>query len=204
MEIKDGTIDTTWLGPESWLGVRLGTWILIVSLLSLPFLTEYVFAKQDWYKRLSTNALLQRRLVYTMGVLLLPLVGYLVYLLWLMVLNGVSENGFIWIPQGVLVFAAVGLFLAKGSLLLWKPLEGAYHLRNWKQGYVEVFRDGLEFGIGGLLLGLATGDRATVDDTAFAFGILGMVLSIIGEIIRCFRRLRHADAPARPTLVNEP
>jgi len=30
LEIKDGVVDITWLGPESWLGVRLGIWILIV------------------------------------------------------------------------------------------------------------------------------------------------------------------------------
>ena len=190
MEIKDGMIDITWLGPESWLGVRLGTWILIVSLLSLLFLIELVFAKQDWYKRFNNNTLLQRRLLYvTVALLLPPLSGYLIYLLGLEVLDGVRENGFIWIPQGVLVFAAAGLFFAKGSLLLWKPLAGADRPRNWRQGYVGVFRDGLEFGIVGLLVGLATGDRVAVDEAAFAFGIFGIILSIIGEIIRWFRHL---------------
>ena len=187
MEIKDGMIDITWLGPESWLGVRLGTWILIVSLLSLLFLIEHVFAKQDWYKRFKNNALLQRRLLYIVAALLVPVAGYAIYLLGLEVVNSVRGNGFIWIPQGVLVFAAVGLFSAKGSLLLWKPLEGPDYPRNWRQGYVGVFRDGLEFGIVGLLVGLATGDRATVDEAAFAFGILGVILSIVGEAIRCFR-----------------
>ena len=134
-----------------------------------------------------------------MAVLLLPVAGYAIYLLWLEVLNGVRENGFVWIPQGVLVFAAVGLFSAKGSLLLWKPLEGANHPRNWREGYVGVFRDGLEFGIVGVLVGLATRDRVAVDDAAFAFGIFGIILSIIGETIRCFRHLRHADVDARTT-----
>ncbi|MDE2838707.1 MAG: hypothetical protein OXL97_14565 [Chloroflexota bacterium] len=190
-------IDITWLGPESWLGVRLGTWILIVFLLSLPFLMEYVFAKQDWYKRFNDNALLQRRLFYTMAPLLLLVMGYGIYLLVLEVTSGVREFGFVWIPQGVLVFAAAGLFLAKGSLLLWKPLEGPNYTRNWRQGYVGVFRDGLEFSIVGLLLGLATGDRAAVDDAAFAFGILGIILSIIGETIKCFRHLRRTAGDAR-------
>lgn len=139
-----------------------------------------------------------------MWALLLPLMGYAIYLLGLMVLSGVSENGFIWIPQGMLVFAAMGLFWAKGSLLLWKPLEGADRPRNWRQGYVGVFRDGLEFGIVGLLVGLATGDRVAVDEAAFAFGILGIILSIIGETIRCFRLLRCGDSPARTTPSSEP
>ena len=118
MEIKDGMIDITWLGPESWLGVRLGIWILIVSLLlSLQFLMEHVFAKQDWYKRLNDSARFQRCLLYVTAALFLLFMGYALYLLGLEVLNGVRENGFVWILQGVLVFAAVVLFYAKGSLL---------------------------------------------------------------------------------------
>ena len=128
-KVKDGMIDITWLGPESWLGVRLGTWILIVSLLSLLFLIEHVFAKQDWYRRFNNNALLQRRLLYIVAALLVPVAGYAIYLLGLEVVNSVRGNGFIWIPQGVLVFAAVGLFSAKGSLLLWKPLEARLRWR---------------------------------------------------------------------------
>ena len=203
MEIKDGMIDITWLGPE-WLGVRLGIWILIVSLLVPLFLMEHVFAKQDWHKRFNNNALLQLRLLYIVSALFVPVAGYAIYLLGLEVRNGVSENGFIWIPQGVLVFAAMGLFLAKGSLLLWKPLEGADRPRNWRQGYVGVFRDGLEFGIVGLLLGLASGDRVAVDEAAFAFGIFGIILSIIGEAIWCFRHLRSADAAAQTTSLSKP
>lgn len=190
MEIKAGMVDITWLGPESWLGVRLGTWILIAIVLILLFLKEHVFAKQDWYKRLNDNALLQRRLFYTITPLLLLVGVYAIYLLALQLLNGVRDNGFVWIPQGVLVFAAAALFCAKGWLLLCKPLEGAGYPRNWKEGYVGVFRDGLEFGIVGLLLGLAAGDRLAVDEAAFGFGILGIILSIVGEIIRCFRHLK--------------
>lgn len=183
-------IDITWLGPESWLGVRLGAWILLVSLLILLFLIEYVFAKQDWFKRLDNNALLQRGLLYVMVALLVPVAGYVVYLLGLEVVNGVREFGFVWILQGVLVFASVGFFSAKGSLLLWKPTEECpHHPRNVRQRYVDVFRDGLEFGIAGLLVGLATGDRAAADEAAFAFGVLGITLSIMGETIRCVRRL---------------
>ena len=125
-----------------------------------------------------------------MAPLLLLAMGYAVYLLALQLLNGVRDNGFVWIPQGVLVFAAAGLFCVKGCLLLWKPLEGAGYLGNWKEGYVGVFRDGLEFGIVGLLLGLATGDRLAVDEAAFGFGILGIILSIMGEVIRCLRHLK--------------
>ena len=172
---------------------------------------EHVFAKQDWYKRLNNDALLQRRLLYIVVPLLLlvflPTMGYVIYLLWLEVQGGVRENGFVWIPQGVIVFAAAGLFLAKGSLLLWKPLEGADHPRNWRQGYVGVFRDGLEFGIVGLLLGLATNDRAALDEAAFAFGIFGIILSIAGETIRwlrrLLRRLRSANTAMRATPPSE-
>ena len=190
MEIKDGMVDITWLGPESWLGVRLGIWILVAFVPILLFLTRHVFAKQDWYRRLNGNALLQRRLFYTMTPLLLLAMVYAVYLLVLQLLNGVRDNGFVWIPQGVLVSAAVGLFYAKCCLLLRKPLAGAGYPGNWKEGYVGVFRDGLEFGMVGLLLGLAAGDRLAVDEAAFGFGILGIILSITGETIRCFRHLR--------------
>lgn len=58
MEFKDGMIGITWLGPESWLGVRLGVWILIVSSLILLFLIVHVSAKQDWFKRLN-NSMIQ-------------------------------------------------------------------------------------------------------------------------------------------------
>ena len=185
MEIKDGVVDITWLGPESWLGVRLGVWILIVSLLSLLLL---LVAKQDWHERINNSALLKRFLPYIVAALFLPPMGYVVYLLGLAVLNGVSDNGLVWIPQGVLVFAAVGLFSAKGWLLLWKPLEECTcHPRDLRQRYVDVFQDGVAFGIAGLVLGLATGHRATADETAFAFGILGIILSIIGEAIRYSR-----------------
>ena len=197
MEIKDGMIDITWFGPELWFGVRLGEWILVVSSLILLFLVKYVFAEQDWYKRLNDSALLQRCLFYIMWALLLLFMGYMTYLLGLEVLNGIRENGVVWILQVVLVFAAVGFFSAKGSLLLWKPLEECTcHPRDLRQRYVGVFRDGLEFGIVGLLSGLAAGDRATADEAAFAFGIFGIILSIIGEVIRCFRRSRHADSAA--------
>ena len=188
--MKDGVVDITWLGPESWLGVRLGIWILIVFAPILLFLMGHVFAKRDWYKRLNDNELLLRRLFYAMAPLLLLAMGYAVYLLALQLLNGVRDNGFGWIPQGVLVFAAAGLFCVKACLLLWKPLEGAGYPGNWKEGYVGLFRDGLEFGIVGLLLGLATGDRLAVDEAAFGFGILGIILSIMGEVIRCLRHLR--------------
>lgn len=169
--------------------MRLGAWILIVSLLSLLLLMEHVFAKKGWYTGLK-SALLQRRSFYiTAALLLLAMGGYVIYLLGLEVLDGVREFGFVWILQGVFVFAAVGFFSAKGSLLLWKPAEECtHHPRNLRQRYVGVFRDGLEFGIVGLLLGLATGDRAAADEAAFAFGILGILLSIIGETISCFRR----------------
>ena len=188
MEIRDGMIDITWLGPESWLGVRLGEWILLVSLLILVFLIVYVFPKQDWYKRFSSNALLQRRLVYITAALLVPVGAYAIYLLVLEVAGGVRESGFVWILQGVLVFAAVGFFSAKGSLLLWKPVDECTHRpRDLRQRYVDVFRDGLEFGIVGLLVGLAAGDRAAADDAAFGFGILGIILSTMGEAIRGFR-----------------
>ena len=188
MEIKDGMIDITWLGPESWLGVRLGEWMLLVSLLILVFLIVHVFPKQDWYKRFNSNALLQRRLGYITAALLVPVGAYAIYLLALEVASGVRESGFVWILQGVLVFAAVGFFSAKGSLLLWKPVdECTHHPRNLRQRYVDVFRDGLEFGIVGLLVGLAAGDRAAADDAAFWFGILGIILSTMGEAIGCFR-----------------
>ena len=188
MEIKDGMVDITWLGPESWLGVRLGIWILIVFVPILLFLMGHVFAKRDWYKRLNDNELLRRRLFYAMAPLFVLVAGYAVYLLALQLLNGVRDDGFVWIPQGVLVFAAAGLFCVKGCLLLWKPLEGAGYPGNWKEAYVGVFRDGLEFGIVGLLVGLATGDRLAVDEAAFGFGILGIILSTVGEAIRCLRR----------------
>lgn len=190
MEIKDGMIDITWLGPESWLGLRLGTWILIVSLLSFLLLSEHVFVKQDWYKRLNDSALIQRRRSQIVAVILLPVMGYAVYLFALEVLNGVRGNGFVWMLQGVLVFTAAGFLAAKGSLLLWKSLDEYRQPSNWREGYVGVFRDGLEFGIGGLLLGLVTGNQVIVDETVFAFGILGVILSIIGEVIRCFRSQR--------------
>ena len=189
MEIKDGMVDITWLGPESWLGVRLGIWILIVFVPILLFLMGHVFAKRDWYKRLNDNELLRRRLFYAMAPLFLLAMGYAVYLLALQLLNGVRDNGFVWILQGVLVFAAVGFFSAKGSLLLWKTVEECiHHPRNLRQRYVDIFRDGLEFGIVGLLVGLATGDRLAVDEAAFGFGILGIILSTVGEAIRCLRR----------------
>ena len=160
-------------------------WILIVSLLSLLLL---LVAKQDWHERINNSALLKRFLPYIVAALFLPPMGYVAYLLGLAVLNGVRENGFVWIGQGVLVFAAVGFFSAKGSLLLGKPPEECTcHPRSLRQRYVDTFGNGLEFGIAGLLLGLATGDRATADEAAFAFGIFGIVLSIIGESIRCFR-----------------
>ncbi len=188
-------IDITWLGPESWLGVRLGEWILLVSLLILVFLIVHVFPKQDWYKRFNNNALLQRRLGYITAALLVPVGAYAIYLLALEVASGVRESGFVWILQGVLVFASVGFFSAKGSLLLWKPVdECTHHPRNLRQRYIDVFRDGLEFGIVGLLVGLATGDRAAADDAAFGFGILGIILSTVGEAIRCFRR-RNPKSP---------
>ena len=172
--------------------MRLGTWILIVFFLSILFLIEHAFAKRDWYKRLNNSVLLKRCFPYVMAALFLPLMGYVFYLLGLEILNGVRETGFVWILQGVLVFAAVGFFSAKGSLLLWKPPEEcAHHPRNLRQRYVGVFRDGLEFGIVGLLVGLATGDRAAADEAAFAFGTLGIILSIIGETIRCFRHLNR-------------
>ena len=189
LEIRDGIIDTTSLGPESWLGVGLGTWILLVSLLSLLFLIVHVFPKRDWYERFNNNALLQRRLLYITAPLFVLVAGYAIYVPVLEVVSGVREFGFVWILQGVLVFAAVGFFSAKGSLLLWKPVdECTHHPRNLRQRYVDVFRDGLEFGIVGLLVGLATGDRAAADDAAFGFGILGIILSIMGEVIRCLRR----------------
>ncbi|GEM_PF-4690749 len=146
------------------------------------------------------RALLKRWLPYITGALFLPFAGYLIYLLALELQNGIRENGFVWIPQGVLAFAAAGLFLAKGWLLLWKPLEECtHHPRDLRQRYVDVFRDGLEFGIAGLVLGLATGHRAAADEAAFAFGLLGIILSIIGEAIRHCRRRRPAGAAARAT-----
>ncbi len=146
------------------------------------------------------RALLKRWLPYITAALFLPFAGYLIYLLALEVQNGVRENGFVWILQGVLAFAATGLFLAKGWLLLWKPLEECtHHPRDLRQRYVDVFRDGLEFGMAGLVLGLATGHRATADEAAFAFGLLGIILSIIGEAIRYCRRRRRAGAAARAT-----
>ena len=124
MEITNGMIEITWLlGPELWFGVRLGEWILIALVPILLFLSRYVFANQDWYKclnkRLNSDARLQQRLRYVMAVFLLPVMGYLIYLLVLQLVNGVRDNGVIWIPQEVVVFAAMGLFAAKGSLLLW-------------------------------------------------------------------------------------
>ena len=190
MEIKDGMIDITWLGPELWFGVRLGEWILIAFVLILSFLAQYVFAGQGWYKSLNSNERLQQRLFYVMAVFLLLAMGYLLYLLGLEVLNGIRDNGFVWVPQGVLVFSAVVLLYAKGSLLLRKPADGTI---DWRESYVGVFRDGLELGIVGLLFGLATGDRAIVDEMAFAFGLFGIVLSVTGKIIRCFRLLRRPD-----------
>ena len=194
MEIKDGMIDVTWLGPE-WFGLRLGAGILVVSALLLLFLIKHVFAEQDWYKRLSASPRLQRCLPFITWALLLPFVGYMTYILWLEVQGGVRENGFVWILQGVLVFAAMGLLLAMGRLLLSKPLEGADYPRNWTQGYVGVFRDGLGLSSVGLLLGLASGDWTLVSEAMLAFGIFGIILSIIGESIRCFRRLRALPTP---------
>ena len=126
------------------------------------------------------------------------MITYAVYLLGLEVQDGVRENGFVWILQGVLVFAAVGFFSAKGSLLLCKPPEECtHHPRNLRQRYVDVFRDGLEFGIAGLLVGLATGARAAADDAAFWFGVLGIILSIMGEAIRCSRQFTPSPPDGR-------
>ena len=166
-------------------------------MVGLPFLMKHVFVKQHWHRCLNKSALLQRRLLLVMASLLiaalsLPLVGYLVYILWSEVQSGVRENGFVWILQGVLVFAAAGFLLAKLSLLFCKPAEECpCHPRDFRQCHVDVFRNGLEFGIAGLLLGLAAGDLVAADEAAFAFGIFGIVLSIVGEAIGCFRRLRH-------------
>ena len=208
MEITNGMIEITWLlGPELWFGVRLGEWTLIALVPILLFLSRYVFAKQDWYKRLderlNTDARLQQRLLYVMAVLLAPVMVYVIYLLVLQLVNGVRDNGFVWIPQGVLVFAAGVLLYAKGSLLLWKPLEKCRLPRNWREGYVGVFRDGLEFSIVGLLFGLATGDRLAMDEAAFGFGLFGIILSIIGEVIRCFRLLKRTDPAAQTTPPND-
>ena len=167
-------------------------------LFEYPVPHRAVFAR---YKRLNNSVLLKRCFPYVIAALFLPLMGYVFYLLGLEILNGVRETGFVWILQGVLVFAAVGFFSAKGSLLLWKPPEECtHHPRNLRQRYVGVFRDGLEFGIVGLLVGLATGDRAAADEAAFAFGTLGIILSIIGETIRCFRHLKPNPPP--PVIVN--
>ena len=105
----------------------------------------------DLEDRDNGRVLLKRWLPYITAALFLPFAGYFIYLLALELQNGIRENGFVWILQGVLVFAAAGLFLAKGWLLLWKPLEECCPPRNWREVYVGMFRDGLEFGIAGLL-----------------------------------------------------